>query len=219
MDVQELRPGLWQWTTPHHEWLEVVGSVYYEAPDAVVLIDPLVPEDEAERFWKALDRDVKRAGLPVHVLITVFWHARSAREVAARYDGRIWAYRRARVPIRNRAGEPTDVFAPGDALPGGIEALESGRPNEVLFWIPEHRAVVVGDVLLGDGEGGLATCPAGWLGEKMTLDDLKATLRPLLDLPVELVIPSHGPRSGARSSRAPRPVVENARERLASALR
>ena len=62
MDVQRLADGLWRWTTFYPEWNAVVGCVYYEAPDAVVLIDPLVPEDEADRFWKALDRDVKRAG-------------------------------------------------------------------------------------------------------------------------------------------------------------
>src|SRR5438093_459495 len=74
MQVSELAPGLWRWTAFHAEWKQIVGSVYYEAADAIVLIDPLVPADEATRLWDALDRDLERAGKPLHVLVTVFWH-------------------------------------------------------------------------------------------------------------------------------------------------
>jgi len=59
---------------------------------------------------------------------------------------------------------------------------------------------------LGDGERGegLHTCPAGWLPQSTGLDDLRAALRPVLDLPVALVLPSHGS-----------PVLSRAREALA----
>ena len=60
MDVEQLAPGLWRWD----------GSVYVETAEAIVLIDPVVPADEPERFWRALDRDVERCGVPVHVLLT-----------------------------------------------------------------------------------------------------------------------------------------------------
>ena len=45
-------------------WVEEVGSVYCELPAAVLLVDPVVPADpgEAERLWRALDRDVERLG-------------------------------------------------------------------------------------------------------------------------------------------------------------
>ena len=117
-----------------------MGCVYYEAPDAIVLIDPLVPTEhvEATRFWEALDRDVKRAGLPVHVYITVFWHARGADEIVRRYGGSLHATSRARAANERRTGVAPDVFRPGDPLPGGIEALASGRSTEVVYWIPEH---------------------------------------------------------------------------------
>ena len=70
MDVTRFADGLWRWTTYYEEWRDEVGCVYYEAPDAIVLIDPLVPAEPSEkaRFWKALDRDVARVGRPVHVL-------------------------------------------------------------------------------------------------------------------------------------------------------
>ena len=192
MVVEELAPGLWRWTAFHPEWKEEVGSVYYEAPDAVVLVDPLVPSDETERFWAALDRDVERAAAPLHVLITVFWHVRSAREIVERRDARVWAPTRGRPAIERRVGEVTDVFRAGDDLPGGIVPFKTARAAEVVFWIPAHRALVPGDVILGAEEGGLRLCPASWLPEKTSLDQLRKSLRPLLELPVERVLVSHG---------------------------
>lgn len=188
MDVQELAPGLWRWTAFHPAWKEEVGCVYYEAPDAVLLIDPLVPGDEAERFWRALDRDVERAGAPVHVLLTVFWHVRSTKEVVDRYDARVWAPTRGRGAIERRVGRVTDVYRPGDELPGGIVPLKTARASEIVFWIPAHRTLVTGDVILG----GLRLCPDSWLPEKTSLEDLAESLRPLLELPVERVLVSHG---------------------------
>ncbi len=209
MQVVRFAEGLWRWTAYYEEWRDEVGCVYYEAPDAVVLIDPLVPSEQSEsaRFWEALDRDVRHADVPVHVLITVFWHARSASEIVHRYDGRLHAARRARAPIQRRTDAVTDVYRPGEPLPGGVEALPSGRATEVVFWIPEHRSLVPGDVILGDGGGGLRLCPASWLPTGIDHARLRRALEPLLELPVERVLVSHG-----------EPVTEGARARLAEAL-
>jgi glyoxylase-like metal-dependent hydrolase (beta-lactamase superfamily II) len=192
VDVQQIATGLWRWTGWHEEWKDDVGSVYYEGGGAVCLIDPLVPPEDAERFWAALDRDVERAGGTVHVLITVFWHARSAREVLDRYRGRLWAPSRGKAAIARRAGTVTDTFRPGDPLPGGIQAFASGRGNEVVYWLPEHRALVPGDVILGADDGGIRLCPESWLPEKVGHPELRDALRPLLDLGVERVLVSHG---------------------------
>ena len=206
MDVREVAPGLWLWSAYHEEWKESVGCVFYQASDGVVLIDPLVPADDAEHFWRALDRDVKRAG-DVHVLITVFWHVRSTREVVDRYTARLWAPTRARQAIERRAGTVTDAYRPDDELPGGVRAYRTGRAAEVVFWIDEHRALVAGDVLLGDGEGGLRMCPESWLPDSVDHPKLAESLRPLLDLPVERVLVSHG-----------EPVLADGRAALAAAL-
>lgn len=186
--------GLWRWTTLYGEWGEEVGCVYYESGDAVVLIDPLVPEDAASatRFWTALDGDVERAGVPVQVLITVFWHTRSTTEVAKRYRARVYAATRARQAIGRRTDTITDLFKPGDTLPGGVVAFPSGRATEIVFWIPEHAAVVPGDVILGADGGGIRLCPESWLPASVDHQRLRAALRPLLDLPVERVLVSHG---------------------------
>jgi glyoxylase-like metal-dependent hydrolase (beta-lactamase superfamily II) len=209
MDVTEIAPGLWRWTAHHEEWKQEVGCVYVETADGAVLVDPLVPggEAEAERFWRALDRDVERAGRSVHVLVTVFWHTRSTAEVVDRYGARVWAPFRGRAAIARRAGEVTDPFRPGDDLPGGIVPLPTARAAEVVYWLPEHASLVPGDVLLGDGAGELRTCPPSWLPEAVTPGKLADSLRPLLDLPVERVLVSHG-----------EPVVAGARAALASAI-
>jgi glyoxylase-like metal-dependent hydrolase (beta-lactamase superfamily II) len=128
------------------------------------------------------------------VLVTVYWHGRSAKDVDAK---RIWASSRSAQPLRNRGVGVTDVFRPGDDLPGGIRPFATPRAAEVVYWLPDQRALVVGDVLLGAGakprptDDPLRLCPERWLG-KATHDDLRTALRRLLDLPVDRVLVSHG---------------------------
>ncbi len=210
MDIDELRPGLWRWTAPHPEWQPEstgwgpdVASVAVTGAE-LVLIDPLVPAgDDRASFWAALDRDVAADG-PPHVLLTVPWHRRSTAEILDRYgDRRLWLYE-----AGEREGlEPTDTFAWGDELPGGLRAFDGHWFHEAIFWLADHRALVPGDVLLGAPDGGVRTCPDSWLPEGMTQAELRGALRPLLDLPVELVLPSHGD-----------PVLEGGHDALARAL-
>lgn len=207
VEVLEVARGLWVWSSYYDAWKESVGSVYCETDDGVVLVDPLVPADDAERFWRALDRDVTRAGGGVHVLLTVFWHTRSAAEMAERYSARTWVPATSRAPVARRGVVVTDPFRPGDELPGGIEAFPTARRNEVVYWIPRHRALVPGDVLLGADGGGVRMCPRSWLPESKSLVDLTGSLRPLLDLPVDRILVSHG-----------EPVLRGGRKALAAAL-
>jgi hypothetical protein len=198
--VTEIGPGLWRWTGLHPDWTpeqggpegweQEVGCVYHEAPDAVVLIDPIVPPEDAERFWRALDRDVERAARPVHVLLTVYWHGRSAPAIAGRYGGDIWLHEQA-LAAAERTVEPTRTFAFGDTLPGGVEPHDAVQFEEAILWIPGQRALVFGDVVLGAGDGELRLCPESWLGGGSHAD-LKDALRPLLALPVEHVLVGHG---------------------------
>ncbi|MDQ3891059.1 MAG: hypothetical protein M3312_11005 [Actinomycetota bacterium] len=216
MHVQELAPGLWRWTAPHPDWTPEdggpegwerdVGCLYYEAPDGLVLIDPLAPPgDDGERFWRALDRDVERLGAP-RVLVTVFWHARSAQAVLDRYEGaQVWVHEAAVARLGERV-RATRTFRMGEPLPGDVVAIDALRADEVLYWLPALRALVAGDVLLSD-DGGVRLCPDSWLPEETDPRDFRASLRALLDLPVEMVLVSHGD-----------PVLANGREALARAL-
>lgn len=190
MDVAEIAPGLWRWTAYHEEWKEDVGCVYCETEDGIVLVDPLVPPEDSARFLETLDREV--ASQQVHVLVTIFWHTRSAASLRERYGARIWAPTSARAAVTRRSGVVTDAFRPGDRLPGGTEAFRTARRTEVVYWIPRHAALVPGDVLLADGDGGVRMCPESWLPERTTHAALAESLRPLTDLAFERILVSHG---------------------------
>jgi glyoxylase-like metal-dependent hydrolase (beta-lactamase superfamily II) len=207
MEVTRIEDGLWRWTGFHEEWRHEVGCVYVESPDAICLIDPLVPPEDGGRFLAALDRDVERRGVPVHVLVTVFWHTRSARELAERYDAEVWAPSRARAAVERRAERSVRAFRPRDPLPGGIAAHATARSNEVVLFLATHQALVAGDVILGD-DGALRLCPASWLPDGVGREELRASLEPLLALPVDHVLVSHG-----------RPVLRNGAAALRSLLR
>jgi glyoxylase-like metal-dependent hydrolase (beta-lactamase superfamily II) len=82
--------------------------------------------------------------------------------------------------------------------------LSSGRGAEVVLWLPARRSLVFGDVLLGAGSNRVGLCPESWLPDGTTVADLRLALRPLLELPVERLLVSHGEpvlRDGAAALR------------------
>ncbi|TML17714.1 MAG: hypothetical protein E6G33_02305 [Actinobacteria bacterium] len=177
MDLQQVAPGLWRWTAPHPDWepsKEVddpadwdqnVGCIAYAAEDSLVLIDPLVGDGDHE----ALDELVE-AKRDVAILTTIRWHGRSGPELAERYSASATA-------------------------PAGVEPVEIEGAAETMFWIPEHRALVPGDRLLGDRPPGVRMCPPSWLRylDGFTQDDLRRELQARLpSLPIEMVLVSHG---------------------------
>ncbi len=227
MEGRQIRPGLWRWTAPHPEWRpekgkpggwgRMVGCVCYEPPtgvaDALVLVDPLVPPSgsaEEESFWSALDRDVARLGLPVAILLGNFYHERSAQEIHDRYRGKpgaaIWSHRAASGRVRCQL---THFFEGGDSLPGGVAAYPiSGLENsETAYYLPPHRALLFADAVIGAGGGTLRVAPPSWAeateqGAERYRESFRASLGLLLDLPVDIVLPSHGdivPEAGHRA--------------------
>lgn len=177
MELQQLARGLWRWTARHPDWeprkeeddpadwAQEVGCVAYAASDALVLIDPLVGDGD----YDALD-ELAAAKQEVAVLTTIRWHGRSGPQLMKRY-------------------------AASTREPSGVEPLEISGAGETMFWIPEHRALVPGDRLLGDRPPGIRMCPQSWLRylEGFTHEDLRRALRArLLELPIELVLVSHG---------------------------
>jgi hypothetical protein len=176
MPLAEVASGLRRWTAWHEEWQEEVGCLAVDTDDGLVLIDPLDPP-----------RGLRR---PKHVLLTLFFHARSTKAP------HVWAHESATKSLANRGVELTDPIGSA-ALPGGIRAFETARRGEVVYWLPRQRALAVGDVLLGAGAKPRATddplrlCPERWLG-KATHEDLRESLAPLAELPVSRVLVSHG---------------------------
>jgi glyoxylase-like metal-dependent hydrolase (beta-lactamase superfamily II) len=178
--VEQLAPGLRRWTAWHAEWRQEVGSLAVETPDGLALIDPLDPPPEVRR--------------PVHVLLTVHFHARTAGALHAK---QVWAPARDLRLLKNRGVEVTNPFEAGDDLPGPIKAFQTARETEVVYWLPDQRAIAVGDVLLGRGAkphptpDALRLCPESWL-DGANHKALKKSLQPLLDLRIERILLSHG---------------------------
>jgi len=100
----------------------------------------------------------------VQVVLTAEWHGRDAEKLGA--------------PIR------------GDDLPFEVNAQPGFFPGERSLWIPAQNALVVGDSLPDGG-----AMPDAWLDSewvKATREEYNEKLRPLLALPVELLLPTHG---------------------------
>lgn len=183
-DITEIDQGLWRWTARHPgwtagarpespaDWPAEVGSVAFAAADALVLIDPLVPEG-AEGLWAWLDERAAASGGTVSVLTTLPFHARSSSALVRRYG-------------------PATRAVP----PAGVEPIPLAAAGETMFWIPSRRTLIPGDRIIGAARGGeLRMCPESWLaylGPGVSLAHVREELLALLKLPVERVLVSHG---------------------------
>jgi len=199
----EIAPQLHTWEAYHAEWKQDVRAAAYRSGRSILLVDPLFADGAAgAASWAALDRLV-RTGLPVHVVLTVFWHERSAPAIVARHPGvRVWCPAGGG-PIAC----PARRYRAGVRLPGGLVALATARRYEVVLWLPRRRTLFAGDVLLGGRRQPLRLCPAGWLPAGATRADLAASLAPLRTLPVEILHLGHGA-----------PLTHRARVQLGAAL-
>jgi hypothetical protein len=90
--------------------------------------------------------------------------------------------------LRSGAGE-AHWYVAGDRLVIGVEAYAGREHNDLVLWIESVRAVVAGDSLADFGTG-LALNE--WLRGGVTREQVVHRLRPLLELPVEFVLPAHG---------------------------
>lgn len=194
----EIVPGLLRWTAPHPQWNpqaapgssgdwdQNVGSVLYEMTDAVALIDPLLPSEDRTEFLQWLDRRI--ATRPVSVHTTIRWHRRDREELAERYastTSRAW-----------------------NAVPPGVKPRPLRGAGETMFWLPAVAALVPGDRLIGAQDGRLQLCPQSWLEDvHVNRPGLGELLRPLVELPIERVLVSHG-----------EPVLGNGRAALVRAI-
>jgi hypothetical protein len=204
--MQELAPGLWRWTARHAEWHPgewgaEVASFAVDAGDAVLLVDPLLPDDDGE-VLERLD-----ALSPAAILITLPYHARSSERLADRYDIPIHGHQAVGKRLRARSR-----LKPLDDLPGGARAYPIGKPRrfETPIHLPSHRALVFGDAIVTTPDGDLRI----WHTDRV--DDARArwyrerfvpTLQPLRELDLERILVTHG-----------EPVLENGSAALEDAL-
>lgn len=190
MTIEQIAPQLWCWSARHPEWKQEVSSYALVAEGVFVLFDPLVPEEDSGELWEALDNDVRHHGPPA-ILITVHFHVRSSRAILDRYEGStVWGHEPALTKVRRRLRE-TRSFQEGDALPGGVDGVAMHHMDEAAFWLPSHKALVLGDSVVGTGDRA-ALSPPSWLRNSETVDEQRSSVQRALERRPVLLLLTHG---------------------------
>jgi glyoxylase-like metal-dependent hydrolase (beta-lactamase superfamily II) len=207
--VRELQTGLWHWEAPHpgwepsEPWRQEVSSYAIDDGDRLLIFDPLSVPSEIEELASARE---------AIVVLTNPWHERDTRSLVERLDAPVFVpppdtqedlMEKYGVTAEQAAGGSPDVawlvsgengephfYLAGDRLPIGAEAFPGREHNDLVLWIESRGAVIAGDTLV-DFDGGLEI-PVEWLREGVTWAEVADGLRPLLERPVELVLPTHG---------------------------
>jgi glyoxylase-like metal-dependent hydrolase (beta-lactamase superfamily II) len=182
--MREVTTGVWHWQAPHpdwkpgEDWPELVSSYAIDDGERLLLFDPLAIPDEIE--LRAAERSPA-------VVLTCPWHRRDGEALAARLGAPLYA-----PPPDEGDPEPLPglVFRAGETLPVGVEARPGMEPNDLVLWVAARGAIVAGDTLVDRGAG--LEFPRDWADKGVPADEILAGLRPLLDRPVELVLPTHG---------------------------
>jgi len=205
--VRELRAGIWHWQAPHPEWSadaawpQEVSSYALDDGARLLLFDPLaVPE---EILALAADRE------PI-VVLTAPWHERGTKILVERFGLPVYTpppdtaedlMQKFGITAEQAGdgspdlrwlkenGGDADTYLGGDSLSLGIEAFEGREHNDLVLWVGSAGAVISGDTLVDFGRGFQV---ADWLRAGVTREEVKGRLRPLLERPVELVLPTHG---------------------------
>jgi glyoxylase-like metal-dependent hydrolase (beta-lactamase superfamily II) len=91
--------------------------------------------------------------------------------------------------LREGKGEAR-LYSSGERLPFGADVFAGHKPNDTVHWVESKRAVISGDTLVDFGDG--LEINERWLRPGVTREQIAAGLRPLLELPVEHVLATHG---------------------------
>jgi glyoxylase-like metal-dependent hydrolase (beta-lactamase superfamily II) len=198
-----LAPGLWRWTARHPDWhpgafgAEVASFAATTADDELLLIDPLLPEQDGENAVLDHLDALAATARAVHILITIPYHVRSAEPLGDRYPGKVRIWGPPRTAGRLRDTSRFSALQPAAPGPAGVQVFPIGRPQrgERPLWLPSHAALAFGDAIV--------TTPGGELRmwAQTTLDDARLTwyrerfaptLAPLRDLPAQRILVTHG---------------------------
>jgi glyoxylase-like metal-dependent hydrolase (beta-lactamase superfamily II) len=187
--VRELQPGLWWWEAVHPEWTEEddaagsdwgpeVSSYAVDDGERLLLIDPTTPPAPV------LERAARRDTI---ILLTDTWHERDAPAIAESLGAQVFA-----PPPDGEGRMPARRYQPGDSLPFGVQVFPGRElPLDVVLWIESAKAAVFGDTLIDRGQG--LELVDSWLPAGMTRRQVIDGLQPLLALPVQHALPTHGP--------------------------
>jgi glyoxylase-like metal-dependent hydrolase (beta-lactamase superfamily II) len=195
--VRELQTGLWHWEARHPEWTPEQGwnpeqegsfgwgpevsSYAIDEGERLLLFDPLALPSEIDEL---------AAGRETAIVLTCPWHRRDALSLGERLGAPIY------VPPPDPPDPnpvPGHVFSAGERLPVGVEAFPGMEPNDLVLWVENRRALVLGDTLIDRGRDLEFPVVPGEVVRGVPAEQILEGLRPLLELPVELVLPTHGP--------------------------
>jgi glyoxylase-like metal-dependent hydrolase (beta-lactamase superfamily II) len=218
--VRELRPGLWHWQAPHREWRpsepwgQNVSSYAIDDGERLLLFDPLAVPSELEEIaagretaivltapWHERDAQsiVERLGVPVHTPLPdsaqylMDTYGLTAEQAGDGSPDLVWL-------LREKKGEARP-YAPGDRLPFDVDVFPGHKANDTVLWVESRRADISGDTHVDFGQG--LEIHERWLRPGVTREEIAEGLRPLLALPVEHVLATHGgPTDRAALARA-----------------
>jgi fermentation-respiration switch protein FrsA (DUF1100 family) len=206
--VDELAPGLWHWKASHpawdasEPWDQNVSSYAVESGERLLLFDPLGVPPEIKEL--AADRDTA-------IVLTSPWHERDSKSLVERlglpvytptpdsaedllrvYDFTApegWVSPDVQWLVDGEVGD-AHWYSAGDSLPIGVQAFPGQKRNDLVLWVESRCAVVAGDTLADFGEG--PQINPRWLSKSLTREQVVDGLRPLLELPVEHLLATHG---------------------------
>ena len=207
--MHELRPGLWHWQASHPEWRSTepwdqnVSSYAIDDGERLLLFDPLAVPGELESLaaeretaivltapWHERDSEslVQRLGMPVYTPLPdsaqflMDTYGITAEQAGEGSPDVVWL-------LREGKGE-AHPYEAGDSLPFGAEVYPGHKTNDTVLWLQAQQAVISGDTLVDFGSG--LEINERWLRPGVTREEIAAGLRPLLELPVEHVLATHG---------------------------
>ncbi len=181
----------------------MVSSYAIDDGEHLLLFDPIAPPSEVEKLageretavvltapWHERDTQslVERLGVPVftplpdtaeHLMQT---YGLTAEQAGDGSPDVVWL-------LKEGKGE-AHLYSAGDRLDVGVEAFPGQKPNDMVLWIESRGMVVAGDTLVDFGRG-LEINPR-WLRPDKRREQVVEALRPLLEVPVEHVLATHG---------------------------
>ncbi len=180
----------------------MVSSYAVDDGERLLLFDPLAPPSEIDEL--AADRETA-------VVLTAPWHERDTQSLVRRLGLPVYMpppdteddlMQKFGITREQAAGGSPDVawllagdggeahlYRSGERQAVGVEAFAGREPNDMVLWIEGSRAVISGDTLVDFGRG---LEIHGWLRAGVTREQVVEGLRPLLDLPVDVVLATHG---------------------------
>jgi Metallo-beta-lactamase superfamily len=171
--------GVWHWSVANSAIGGATSSSQALAlDDGCVLIDPIrLDVDELGSLPR-----------PNAIVLTAKCHQRSAWRYRSTFGAEVWAPNGA--PAMDE--EPDRRYAEGDVVPGGLRAIRTPGPEPVHFCLLREdapRILFCSDLLMGDGDGGLAFVPGQFHDDPA---ETRRSVQRLAELEFDVLCLDHG---------------------------